>query len=555
MSITLVLELSYLIISSARVFLYANLGGEKMKVIVTERISDKGVELLKNAEGLEVDVCFDIPREELLEVIPKYDAIVVRSVTKINEEFYEYATNLKVVGRAGNGVDNIQMEGATKRGIIVVNTPESNIVSAAEHTIGLLLASSRNVVKAHKMIESKVWERSGLKGSEMLHKTLGIIGLGRIGSLVTKRMQAFEMKVIAYDPYVADTRFKKLGVEKCDTLEDLLTRSDVISIHTPKTEETENILGAAEFAKCKKGVRVVNCARGGLFNEQDLAEAIKNGIVASAGIDVLVDEPNPISPLIDLEQCVLTPHLGADTTEAQDNVGIAIAEEVISALRGEMVPNAVNLPTLHPHDLEDMLDYLHLGEALGKLYYQLEKEPIEKIEILYQGEVAEMETQMITRAILKGVFEPILKERVNYVNAELAAEGRGVDIVESKMSGEKKRNLITVNIHVKDSVFIVSGKVFGEDNIRITEIDGFEFDLTPERFMLVVRNQDKPGMIGQIGTLLGASRVNIATMQVSRNQKDGCAMMFMTVDNEVSKETLNLVQGIEGIKTANLIKL
>ncbi len=526
-----------------------------MKVIVTERISDKGVALLKNAKGLEVDVCFDIPRAELLEVIPKYDAIVVRSVTKINEEFYEHATNLKVVGRAGNGVDNIEMEGATKRGIIVVNTPESNIVSAAEHTIGLLLASSRNVVKAHKMIESKVWERSGLKGSEMLHKTLGIIGLGRIGALVTKRMQAFEMKVIAYDPYIADARFKKLGVEKCETLDELLKKSDVISIHTPKTEETVNILGAAEFAKCKKGVRVVNCARGGLYNEQDLAEAIEKGIVASAGIDVLVDEPKPISPLIDLEQCVLTPHLGADTTEAQDNVGIAVAEEVISALKGDMVPNAVNLPTLHPQDLEEMLDYLHLGEALGKLYYQLDKDPIEKIEVLYQGEVAEMETQMITRAILKGVFEPILKERVNYVNAELAAEGRGVDIVESKMAGEKKHNLITVNIYVKNRLFTVSGTVFAAGNIRITEINGFEFDLTPAPFMLVARNQDKPGMIGQIGTLLGAGHVNIATMQVSRNQKDGCAMMFMTIDNEVNKETLNLLQGLDGIKKVNLIKL
>ena len=270
---------------------------------------------------------------------------------------------------------------------------------------------------------------------------------------------------------------------------------------------------------------------------------------------MLVDEPKPISPLIELEQCVLTPHLGADTTEAQDNVGIAVAEEVISALKGDMVPNAVNLPTLHPQDLEEMLDYLHLGEALGKLYYQLDKDPIEKIEVLYQGEVAEMETQMITRAILKGVFEPILKERVNYVNAELAAEGRGVDIVESKMAGEKKHNLITVNIYVKNLLFTVSGTVFGTDNIRITEINGFEFDLTPAPFMLVARNQDKPGMIGQIGTLLGAGHVNIATMQVSRNQKDGCAMMFMTIDNEVNKETLNLLQGLDGIKKVNLIKL
>lgn len=526
-----------------------------MKVIVTEKISDKGLELLKNAPGLEVDVEMDLPREELLKVIPAYDAIVVRSVTKINEEFYQHATNLKVVGRAGNGVDNIEMEGATKRGIIVVNTPESNIVSAAEHTIGLLLSSARNVVKAHKMIESKVWNRDGLKGSEMLHKTLGIIGLGRIGSLVTKRMQAFGMKVIAYDPYIADNRFKQLGVEKCATLEDLLKQADVISIHTPRTEETIDMLGDKEFALCKKGVRVVNCARGGLYNEQALAKAIKEGIVASAGIDVLVDEPKPISPLIDLPQCVLTPHLGADTTEAQDNVGIAIAEEVISALKGEMVPNAVNLPSLHPQELEDMLDYMQLGECLGKLYYQLEKDPIEKVEIIYQGQAAELETTMISRAILKGILEPVLRERVNYVNAELAAEGRGVEVVESKVGGEHKYNLITVKIYVKDKMFEVSGTVIGRNNIRIVSIDGFHFDLTPAPFMLVARNQDKPGMIGQIGTLLGASHVNIATMQVSRNKKDSGAMMFMTVDNEVRKETLHLLQGIDGIIQVDLVKM
>ena len=316
------------------------------KIIVTEKISDKGVALLKAQKDLQVDVEMNLSREELLKRIPEYDAIIVRSVTKINEEFYEHATNLKVVGRAGNGVDNIQMEGATKRGIIVVNTPESNIVSAAEHTIGLMLSSCRNTVKAHKMIESRVWNRDGLKGMELMGKTLGIIGLGRIGGLVTTRMQAFGMKVIAYDPYIADARFKKYNVKKCETLDELLKESDVITIHTPKTEETMNMITYKDWQKCKKGVRVVNCARGGLYNEQDLAKAIREGLVASAGIDVLVDEPKPISPLIDLPQCVLTPHLGADTQEAQDNVGIAIAEEVIAALRGEMVPNAVNLPAL-----------------------------------------------------------------------------------------------------------------------------------------------------------------------------------------------------------------
>ena len=497
-----------------------------MKIIVTEKISDKGVALLQAVPDFDVDVRFDIEREELLKIIPEYDAIVVRSVTKINEEFYKHATNLKVVGRAGNGVDNIEMEGATKRGIIVVNTPESNIVSAAEHTIGLLLSSARNVVKAHKMIESRVWDRTGLKGSELLGKTLGIIGLGRIGGLVATRLQAFGMKIVAYDPYIADARFRKYSAEKCETLDELLEQADFISIHTPKTEETFDMITAKEFAKCKRGVRVVNCARGGLINENDLAAAIKEGIVASAGIDVLVDEPKPISPLIDLPECVLTPHLGADTTEAQDNVGIAIAE---------------------------MQGYLTLGEYLGKLYYQLEKAAVEKVEIIYTGEVAEMETGMLTRAVLKGVFEPILKERVNYVNAALTAESRGVDVIESKHAG--KHNLLKVKIHSKGNIFTVAGTVFGEKEIRVIEIDGYQFDLTPAPFMLVARNQDKPGMIGQIGTLLGASKVNIATMQVSRNLKDGNAMMFMTVDSEVGKETLKLLQGLDGILQVNLVKL
>ena len=524
------------------------------KVIVVERISDKGVEILKNAKGLEVDVAFDIPREELLKVISKYDAIVVRSVTKVNEEFYEHATNLKVVGRAGNGVDNIQMEGATRRGIIVVNTPESNVISAAEHTIGLMLASARNTVRAHKMIESRVWERKDLKGSELYQKTLGVIGLGRIGKLVSKRMQAFDMKVIAYDPYIPDSIFKQYGVEKCETLEELLKASDVITIHTPKTEETINMLGAAEFAKCKKGVRVVNCARGGLYNEQDLAEAVKKGIVASVGLDVLVDEPKPISPLIDLPQCVLTPHLGADTTEAQNNVGIAIAHEVVNALKGEMVPNAVNLPALHPQELETMVQYIQLGECLGKLYYQMNKEAVTKVEVKYQGGVAGMETNLVTRAVLKGVFEPVLKERVNVVNAELAAASRGVEVVESKIAGDMKENKITINICADKKIFTVAGTVLAGVG-HITSIDGYAFDLVPASYMIVAKNQDKPGMIGQIGTLLGAAHVNIATMQVSRVTKDATAMMFMTVDNEVNKETLKMILGMDGITDAYFVKM
>ena len=521
------------------------------KVLVVERISDKGVAKLQAQQDFQVDVKLNLPREELLQIIPGYDAIVDRSVPKINDEFYGHATGLKVVGRAGNGVDNIEMEGATQRGIIVVNTPESNIISACEHTIGLLLASCRNTVRAHKMIESRKWDRDGLKGMELYGKTLGIIGLGRIGGLLATRMQAFGMKIIAYDPYIADGRFRKYNARKCETLEELLKDADVISIHTPKTEETMNMITYKEWLKCKKGVRVVNCARGGLYNEQDLARAIREGIVASAGIDVLVDEPKPISPLIDLPQCVLTPHLGADTFEAQDNVGLAIAEEVIAALHGEIVANAVNLPALPASELDAVKAQMTLAEDLGKLYYQLQHDAINKVEVIYSGAMADMETDMITRAVLKGVFEPVLKERVNYVNAMITANGRGVEVVESKESGTA--SLLRVNICTKSGKFTVAGNTTPEGAVRIKDIDGYQFDCEPAPYMLGINNVDKPGMIGRIGTVLGAENVNIGNMQVSRNAKNDVAMMLMTVDSAVDPATLHTIQAFEGItKAANI---
>ena len=526
-----------------------------MKILVTERIADKGIEVLKKS-GMTVDVELGIERQRLLDIIKDYDAIVIRSVTKVNEELYKHARNLKVVGRAGNGVDNIDMEGATKRGIIVVNTPESNVVSAAEHSIGLLIASARNIPQANAHIKNRNWDRSKFRGEELLGKTLGSVGLGRIGSLVATRMQSFGMKVIAYDPYITDQRFENFGVEKMETLEDLMKRSDFISVHTPKTEETFGMIGEKEFKIAKKGVRVVNAARGGIINEEALVKAIKDGIVASAGIDVLVDEPNTTSPLLDLDNVVITPHLGADTVEAQDKVGVTIANEVVNALSGNMVPNAVNMPTLQRKELEDIKGYLKLGETLGKIYHQLEKDAIEKVEVNYAGAVAKLGTSTITLAILKGIFEPILKERVNYVNARLIAKNRGIKVIESKQAENGNyNNLIKVNIITKDKTFTVAGTVFNKNDIRVVDVNGFQFDVAPTPYMLVANNVDRPGMIGQIGTLLGVSKINIATMQVSRNVQGEQAMMFLTVDSEVSQETLDLIGNVEGILKINFLKL
>lgn len=526
-----------------------------MKVLISEPIAEKGLEKLIQ-EGATVDIKTSLSRQELLACIGEYDALVVRSNTKVNEELYLHATRLKVVGRAGNGVDNIDMDGATKRGIIVVNTPDSNSVSAAELTIGLLFATCRNIPQHHIRLQKKVWDRAGLKGMELLDKSVGIVGLGRIGSLVATRLKSFGMNIFAYDPYISDARFKNLGVEKKESLEDLMRECDILTVHTPKTEETYGMIGKDQFAVAKKGLTVINCARAGIVNEAALIEALKAKIVARVGIDVPEGEPEPISPLINFDNVIVTPHAGADTAEAQDNVGITIAHEVVSALRGEMVPNAVNLPTLHTQELAALKEYLRLGETMGKLYYQMEKDAVEKVEITYRGEVADLETSVISLAILKGLFEPVLKEKVNYVNAHVVAKSRGVVVTESKESElDNYMTLITVKVITKGKEFSVSGTIFGKGELRIVEINGYEFDVIPMPYMLIAENIDKPGVVGQMGTLLGVAKVNIATMQLGRKLPDNQAMMVLTVDSEVSKETLAFVGGVEGIVRARFVKL
>ena len=527
-----------------------------MKVLVSEPIAQKGLEKLTQ-EGAVVDVKTSLTRQELLDVIGEYDALIVRSNTKVNEELYQKAARLKVVGRAGNGVDNIEMEGATRRGIIVVNTPESNVVSAAELTIGLLFATCRNIPQLHNRLKERVWDRAGLKGMELLGKTVGIVGLGRIGSLVATRLKSFGMNIIAYDPYISDSRFKNLGVERKNKLEELMAQCDILTVHTPKTEETYGMIGKEQFKAAKKGLTVINCARAGIINEEALMEAIKNNIVKRAGIDVLEGEPHATSPLLDYDNVIVTPHAGADTVEAQDNVGITVAQEVISALRGEMVPNAVNLPTLPVQELDAIKAYLKLGETLGKMYYQLEKDAVEKVEIMYRGEVAALETSVVSLAILKGLFEPVLKERINYVNANVIAESRGVAVTESKKSSANNYlTLITLKVTSHDGKeFTISGTTFGKGELRIVEINGYEFDINPTPYMIIAENTDKPGVVGQMGTLLGVGKVNIATMQLGRKLTEQQAMMVLAVDSEVSKDTLQFLGGVEGILRVRFVKL
>jgi len=533
-----------------------------MKIIVTERIAEEGIQYLKD-RGFEVDVKYGMDRSELLDIIADYDAIIVRSVTKVDAELLEKAKKLKVAGRAGNGIDNIDVDTCTKKGIIVVNTPESNIMAAAELAVGLAYSIFRNIPQANAAARRGDFRRNRFIGNELDGKVAGIIGLGRIGSIVATKLLGSNMKVIAYDPYITDEKFKKYRVQKCETLEELLRQADLITIHTPKTAETYGMIGEKELEICKDGVRIVNAARGGLINEKALYNALKSGKVAAAAIDVLDPEPNYdkkpeeqtyTNPLLELDNVVITPHLGASTREANYNVGTAVAKLVADALSGEMVA-AVNMPHITVTDINGLRPYITLSEMLGKIYYQTEKETVEKIEIIYSGDLADKETRLFSLAVLKGFLDPVIKEKVNYVNAELMLKNMGIELIESKRSHlDKYTNLITVKFTTKKGSQSVSGTVFAKEEMRIVDFFGYKLDFEPSPYILAIQNVDKPGMIGRIGTVLGAAGINIAAMQWSRNRRGEKAVSFVSVDQEVSNEILEEIRGIDGVLKVSMIK-
>jgi len=531
-----------------------------MKIIVTERIAEEGIQYLKD-KGYEVDVKYGISHEELLDIIGEYDAIIVRSVTKVNAELIERAKNLKVAGRAGNGIDNIDVNACTQKGIIVVNTPESNIMAAAELAIGHAFCLFRNIPQANAAARRGDFRRNLFIGNELEGKTVGIIGLGRIGSIVARKLKGCGMRAVAYDPYITDEKFKKLGVEKCEKLEDLLRQSDLITLHTPKTAETYGMIGEKELSLCKDGVRIVNAARGGLVNEKALYNALKSGKVAAAAIDVLDPEPGYDkkpeeqtykNPLLELDNVIITPHLGASTQEANHNVGTAVTQLVAAALEGEMVA-AVNMPPIKM-DINGLRPYITLSEMLGKIYYQAEKDTVEKIEIVYSGDLADKETKVFSLSVLKGFLDPVIKEKVNYVNAELMLHNMGIEMIESKRSQlDKYTNLITVKFTTKKRTLSVSGTIFAKEEMRIVDFFGYKLDFEPTPHVVAIQNIDKPGIIGRIGTILGNAGINIAAMQWSRNRKGEKAVSFVSVDQEVSKETLDEIRQIDGVLKVSLL--
>ncbi len=527
---------------------------DQIKVIVTEKIADEGIALLK--QEVEVDYRDGIAREELLEIIGNYDALIVRSVTDVNEELVKKGVpRLKIVGRAGNGVDNIDVEACTRLGVVVANTPDSNTISAAEQTINLLLASSRKTAWANNFLKGGVWDRKPFRGVELYGKTVGIVGLGRIGSMVATRLKAFNMKVIAYDPYIANERFERFGAEKRDSLEQLVKEADFITVHTPRNEETMHMVNEEVLNFAKEGVRLINCARGGIIKESAILSGLESGKVASAGLDVFEKEPATGNPLFTFDNVVVSPHLGADTFEAQKRVGENIAEQVIRALKGEIVPNVVNLPTMLTEELDYLYPYIQLAEKMGCVYYQLEKSALDRIELTYSGPISRNETQILTIAFLKGLLNTVMSENVSYVNARLIAEDRGIKIFEKKEEQTLKRykNLIGVKLYGQGKEIELAGTLSRARKPILVEIDGYETETPLEGYVLLIEHHDRPRVIGPVATLLGDHSVNIAGMKVARKTKGDISIMLINVDNDIEEKVLNSLSKSDGV--INEVKL
>ena len=530
--------------------------GEKMRVLVKEKIAQTGIDILK--EHFEVEVRTDMSDEELREKINNYDAILVRSASKITADILENATRTKMIGRAGVGVDNIDVEAATKRGIVVANAPGSNSLSVAEHAIGLLLAQARQIPNANASMHAGKWEKARFKGVEITDKVLGIMGLGKIGVLVAQRAKGLRMDVIAYDPYVSVERFRELGIERAETLDDLYASSDFISIHLPKTSETMGLIGDAAFQKMKTGVRIINCARGGIMDEVALVRALESGKAASAGLDVFSSEPVPEDfPLAKFDNVVMTPHLGASTTEGQDRAGIIVAEQIVAGLTGGVVTNAVNIPSVSKEAMEAIGPFLPLAETLGQLISAIAEGPLSKVTVHYEGELAEHDTRLLTLAVTKGLVESSAAEAVNFVNAPSIAADRGLQVPEAKdRRSPDYTNLITLEGTDKQGELTSGGTVFGPKNRpRLVKIYRHAIDIEPSPHMVFLRYEDVPGMIGKIGTIIGGHGINIAFMNVGRKKVEGKAVMGLALDDQLPAPVLDEIRNVRGVDGVRAVEL
>lgn len=529
-----------------------------MKILVADKISPKGVAYLRQQPGFEVIEAYGSSPEKVLELVKDVQAIAVRSETKITAAVIAAAPQLKVVGRAGVGVDNVDVEAATERGVIVMNTPSGNTIATAELTFTHLLCGARPVPQAAMSMRGGQWDRKSFSGIELLRKTLGIVGLGRIGSEVAKRAQAFGMRVLAYDPYLAPSRAKAMQIESV-SLDELLQQSDYITVHMPLTDDTHYMIDEAALEKCKKGVRIFNCARGGIIKEAALLAALKSGKVASAGLDVFEDEPlAKDSELRSLPNVVLTPHLGASTAEAQESVGIEIAEQIADVLNGGVIRNAVNVPSLDANTVKVLGPYIDLGTKLGTLVQQISPRQIETLKITYWGKIVDLDANAITRSVQRGFLRRISGEEVNFVNAPVLLERLGVKVEVVKSTGDSGYSeLITVEAVAPDgAVCRASGTHMGKQNqARIVSVNGREVEVAAEGKLLVLENLDQPGMVGEVGTILGKDGVNIADMSLSRLIQGGTAYMVVRVDTEPSENARKIIKSHPAIKQAKFVQL
>ena len=521
------------------------------KILVSDPVAKAGVDIL--AKEFPVDSRQKLTPEELIAMIPEYDALVVRSETKVTKEVIAAATNLKVIGRAGVGVDNIDVEAATQRGIIVLNAPEGNTIAATEHTVAMMLALARNVPQAYASLQKGLWERSKFTGVEVRGKTLGILGLGRIGSGVAKRALALEMKVVVYDPFIRAEQAEALGVEIAE-LDDIFAQADFITLHLPLTADTKKLLNKKAFAKMKKGVRIINVARGGVIDEADLAVAIEEGIVAGAAIDVFEKEPvDPNNPLLKSGKVIATPHLGASTAEAQVGVAVDVAHGVLAALRGELVTTAVNMAPIPSHVMEVIRPFFNLAERMGCLAATLANGRIQSIDVEFAGNISEVDTKMLTVAVIKGALSPFLQESINYVNAPGMAKSRGIKIKEVKIKEtDNFANLLKVRVVTDKDYCCVKGTLFGKEG-RIVMINDYRVDFVPQGWLMIGPHIDRPGIIGKVGTILGSSGINIASMQVGRSEKAGNQMMVLAVESLIPQEVLEKLKAVDGILGATMV--
>lgn len=517
------------------------------KVLISDKMSPLAADVFTE-RGIEVDVITDMDKDQLAAKIGEYDGIAIRSATKITPKTLAEPGNLKVIGRAGIGVDNVDVKAATGAGIVVMNTPFGNAITTAEHAITMMLSLARQIPAANASTHAGKWEKSRFMGVELMGKTLGIIGCGNIGAIVADRAQGLKMKVIAFDPFLSEERAENLGVEKV-TLDELLPRADFISLHTPLTDQTRNILGADAINKTKAGVRIVNCARGGLVDELALKAAIESGHVAGAALDVFAEEPAKDNPLFGMEQVVCTPHLGASTSEAQEKVAVQVAEQMADYLLTGAVTNALNMASVTAEEAPKLKPYMALAEQLGAFAGQATQSAIKGIEICYEGDVSTLNTKPLTAIVLKGLLGPLL-EGVNMVNAPIIAEDRNIKILEAKSeTAGDYHTLITVTVTTEQQERSIKGTLFNHQP-RIVEIKGIHIDAKLGPNMLYIANHDKPGLIGALGTVLGGAGVNIATFNLGRADEGGDAIALIEIDGQPPAEVVSAVQGLEHVMHA-----